>query len=77
MNQLFVTAIAEKISALDTGKLLSERARHADLEKFQRALSRVPGVPPSHAETGWLAGEGWGNGSLPSMSIARAVSKAS
>lgn len=46
MNQLFVTAIAEKISALDTEKLLSERAQRADLERYQSALDRVPNIPP-------------------------------
>ncbi|MBF0284439.1 MAG: hypothetical protein HQL51_08265 [Magnetococcales bacterium] len=48
MNQLFVTAIAEKISALDTEKLLRERAERGDLIKYRRALGHVPDVAPIH-----------------------------
>lgn len=48
MNQLFVTAIAEKISALDTEKLLRERALRGDLIKYDRALDQVPDVAPIH-----------------------------
>ncbi|MBF0141995.1 MAG: hypothetical protein HQL57_04795 [Magnetococcales bacterium] len=48
INQLFVTAIAEKISALDTEKLLRERAKRSDLIKYHNALSHVPDVAPIH-----------------------------
>ncbi len=48
MNQLFVTAIAEKVSALDTERLLRDRAMRGDLALFHQALSRVPDVPPIH-----------------------------
>ncbi len=46
MNQLFVTAIAEKLSALETERLLSERARRADEAAARKVLAKVP-----HGET--------------------------
>ena len=48
MNQFFVTAIAEKLSALDTEKLLQERARRGDMFKFLKALDQVADIPPEH-----------------------------
>ncbi len=48
MNQFFVTAIAEKLSALETEKLLNSRAKGADVEHFLQAMDRVPNVPPEH-----------------------------
>ena len=48
MNQFFVTAIAEKLSALDTEKLLQERARQGDIFKFLKALDQVADIPPEH-----------------------------
>lgn len=41
LNQLFITAIAEKISALETDDLLSSRAKSADEKAYLEALSRV------------------------------------
>ncbi len=41
INQLFVTAIAEKISVLETVDLLSERAKSADQASYLKALSKV------------------------------------
>ncbi|OSM04142.1 hypothetical protein [Magnetofaba australis] len=50
MNQLFVTAIAEKLSALETEKLLKERAARADEAKYLEVLKKVPDVPPIYEE---------------------------
>jgi hypothetical protein len=46
INQLISTAVAEKLSAIDTERYLSERASHASVAKFRRVLSRVPKVQP-------------------------------
>lgn len=45
MNQLFATAIAEKLSALQTEKLLAERAARADMTAFDRVMAKVPNTP--------------------------------
>jgi hypothetical protein len=50
MNQLFVTAIAEKLSALSTEDYLARRAERADEQAYRNALAKVPGVPPVHDE---------------------------
>jgi hypothetical protein len=49
INQLISTAVAEKLSAIDTERYLSERASRASTAKFRRVLSKVPKVQP---ETG-------------------------
>jgi len=41
MNQLFVSAIAEKLSALETENMLRERAALADEDAARDVLSRV------------------------------------
>lgn len=46
INQLVATALAEKVSALDTVSYLEERAARSSGEAFRDALSRVPDVPP-------------------------------
>lgn len=46
INQLIATALAEKISALDTIKYLEERAARGSREVFLEILSRVPSGPP-------------------------------
>lgn len=45
LNQLFITAIAEKISAIETEDLLSARANSADENAYLEALSRVKAGP--------------------------------
>lgn len=47
MNQFFVTAIAEKVSAMDTAKFLAERARNADVERYLAILDQVPDAAPA------------------------------
>lgn len=42
MNQLFVTAIAEKLAALEAEKLIAQRAEWADAEAYAKVLEKVP-----------------------------------
>jgi len=46
VNQLISTAVAEKLSAIDTERYLSDRASRASVAKFRRVLSKVPRVAP-------------------------------
>ncbi|MBN1352250.1 toxin-antitoxin system HicB family antitoxin [candidate division KSB1 bacterium] len=46
INQFIASALAEKISALETSRYLEERAHKGDLEKFRKVLSKVPDVEP-------------------------------
>jgi len=46
INQLIATALAEKISALDTVSFLEEKASEGSREAFLEVLSRVPSRPP-------------------------------
>ena len=46
INQFAASALAEKISALETEDYLSQRAKRASRAKFDHALSKVPGVEP-------------------------------
>ena len=41
INQLFSTALAEKMSALMTGEYLAERAARGSRRKFERVLKKV------------------------------------
>ncbi|MBF0132004.1 MAG: hypothetical protein HQL75_05395 [Magnetococcales bacterium] len=50
MNQFFVSAIAEKMSAIETENLLKERAKRADLKKYFQVLDEVPDAPPIHGD---------------------------
>ena len=46
INQLIATALAEKISALDTIGYLKERAARGSREAFLLALEQAPDVEP-------------------------------
>lgn len=46
MNQFFVTAIAEKVSALKTEAYFKERAARGDLTNFDAWLAASPDMPP-------------------------------
>jgi hypothetical protein len=47
MNQFFVMAIAEKVSALKTAQFFKERAQQApDIETYRQILSKVKDAPP-------------------------------
>lgn len=46
MNQFFVTAIAEKVSALKTETYFKERQARGELAGFDAWLAASPDVPP-------------------------------
>ena len=46
INQFVATAVAEKISALETEDYLAQRAARATREKFEVALAQVPDREP-------------------------------
>jgi len=46
INQIIATALAEKLSALDTEAYLKDRARLGSRSKFEKALSKVADVEP-------------------------------
>ncbi|MBU2762229.1 hypothetical protein [Acidithiobacillus caldus] len=46
MNQFFVTAIAEKVSALKTEAYFRDRKARGDLAAFDDWLATSPDVPP-------------------------------
>ena len=41
LNQFFITAIAEKISALHTERVLEERAKYGNVSKALKILNKV------------------------------------
>jgi post-segregation antitoxin (ccd killing protein) len=45
INQLISSAVAEKLSAIDTEKYLSERGARASVDKFVSVLNKVPSAP--------------------------------
>ena len=55
MNQLFVTAIAEKVSALETAAFFERRARQADATRAQAAWDKVGNHPVPQDR--WAEGE--------------------
>ncbi|WP_404425849.1 toxin-antitoxin system HicB family antitoxin [Nibricoccus sp. IMCC34717] len=46
INQMVSTALAEKISALDTESFLAVRASYGNQKRYREILSKVPDVPP-------------------------------
>jgi len=46
INQFVATAVAEKISALDTEEYIASRAKRASRKKFEHALSMIADVKP-------------------------------
>ncbi len=51
INQFVASAVAEKISALDTEQYIQQRAQRAGRAKFRRGLAQVPDVEPSAEDT--------------------------
>lgn len=47
INQFIASAVAEKMSALDTQNYLEQRAKHGSLAKFRAAMAKVPDVEPA------------------------------
>lgn len=50
INQFVATAVAEKISSLETEEYLARRAARASREKFEAALDRVPDREPDRPD---------------------------
>lgn len=50
INQLVATALAEKLSALDTVAYLEERGARGSQDAFLKALSRVPDAEPEEGD---------------------------
>jgi hypothetical protein len=46
INQFVVTAVAEKVSALNTAEFFAGRRARADRKAFRRILDRKGGAPP-------------------------------
>ena len=46
MNQFMTTAVAEKVSALETVSFFADRKARADFKPFDRILRRRGGKPP-------------------------------
>jgi hypothetical protein len=46
INQFVATAVAEKIAALETAQLFTDRKRRADFKVFDRIMKRRGGKPP-------------------------------
>lgn len=46
INQFITSALAEKISALETGRYLEERGKRGDADKFRDVLSKIPDSEP-------------------------------
>ena len=46
INQFVTTAIAEKVSALQTARFFADRKARADFKAFDRIMKRKGGKPP-------------------------------
>jgi hypothetical protein len=46
INQMIASALGEKISALATEEYLKARAARGSLQKFNKAMAKVPHRPP-------------------------------
>jgi predicted nucleic acid-binding protein len=46
INQFVATAVAEKISAIETESYLTQRAQRASRDKFKAALAQIPDREP-------------------------------
>jgi hypothetical protein len=46
MNQFLVVAAAEKLAAMQTEAMFTERRSRADISEFRRILNRAGGEPP-------------------------------
>ena len=50
INQFVATAVAEKVSALETARYFSDRKARADFEAFDRIMARRTGEPPREGD---------------------------
>ena len=51
VNQFVVVAVAEKVSAMATAEMFAERRARADMDAFDRIMSRDGGDPPRPDDT--------------------------
>jgi hypothetical protein len=50
MNQFVATAVAEKVSALQTAKFFQDRKARADFTAFDKIMKRRGGKPPGEGD---------------------------
>ena len=50
INQFVATAVAEKVSALETARYFADRKTRADFKAFDRILRRKGGQPPREGD---------------------------
>jgi len=50
INQFAASALAEKISALETEEYLEKRAKRGSRKRFERAMSKVPELEPDRQD---------------------------
>jgi len=50
MNQFFATAVAEKVSALQTARFFADRRARADFKAFDKIMKRHRGEPPREGD---------------------------
>lgn len=50
VNQFVATAVAEKLSAMNTASYFAERRSRADLAAFKRIMKRKGGEPPRQGD---------------------------
>ncbi len=50
MNQFIATAVAEKLSAMETAEFFEKRARRANMKMFDEVMSRGRGEPPREGD---------------------------
>jgi hypothetical protein len=46
INQFIATAVAEKVSALQTARFFADRKARADFKAFDKIMKRRGGIPP-------------------------------
>jgi hypothetical protein len=50
INQFVATAVAEKVSALQTAKYFADRRERADFKAFDKIMKRRGGTPPREGD---------------------------
>ena len=50
INQFVATAVAEKVSALETARFFADRKARADFKAFDRIMKRRGGHPPQEGD---------------------------
>jgi len=50
INQFVATAVAEKVSALETAKFFADRKARADFKAFDKIMRRRGGSPPREGD---------------------------